>query len=126
MPLHSAIEKRRRRILFVDDHFELLATYERAFRQHEIVLVDTAEKALLEIDRHPDFDLIVCDVLLPTIDGVALYNRVRTLAPELATRFVFATGAGASELERLGVAAVGVPVLEKPFGMARIRALLGP
>jgi CheY-like chemotaxis protein len=118
-------EKRRRRILFVDDHFDLLSTYERAFRHHEIVLVDTAEKALAELERHADFDLIVCDVLLPNIDGVALYRRVRAQTPEVAARFVFATGVTEpEERSKIGLDELGVPILEKPFGMGRIRQLL--
>ena len=71
-------------MLFVEDHPDVLAMYERTFRHHEIILVDTGELALKAIRQQRDFDLVVCDLLLPDIDGVEVYRRVRQMEPELA------------------------------------------
>jgi CheY-like chemotaxis protein len=120
----KATEARRRRMLFVEDHPELLAIYERTFRHHEIILVDTGELALTAIRQQRHFDLVVCDLLLPDIDGVEVYRRARQMEPELAARFVFATAADTRQRFQSSLEAVDVPILEKPFGMRLIRELL--
>lgn len=118
-----AVDERRRRVLFIEDHAELLATYERTFRHHEVVLCTTGELALVTLGCR-DFDLIVCDLHLPGIDGLTVYHRVRATAPELARRFVFATASATRERFRESLEKVDVPVLEKPFGMRVLREML--
>lgn len=60
-------------------------------------------------------DLLLCDLHLPALDGAALLSQITHLAPELATRVVFATG-DASEFGGRDVFEVrGRPCLGKPF-----------
>ena len=119
-----AVEAKRRRVLFVEDHSDLRATYERAFRHHEIVLVETGEEALEAIKRQRDFDLVVCDLVLPGIDGIEVFKQTRARYPELAARLVFATGTDSSQQFQDTLETVDIPILEKPFGMAMLRELL--
>lgn len=70
------------------------------------------------------YDLIVSDLRMPGIDGVALHAWIAAERPELLTRIAFATG------DTLGVAAarfldqVKRPVLEKPFTPEAVRRFL--
>jgi CheY-like chemotaxis protein len=120
----NAVEARRRRVLFVEDHSDLRATYERVFRHHEIVLVETGEEAIEAIKRQRDFDLVVCDLVLPGIDGIEVFKQARALHPELATRFVFATGIDSRQQFQEVLETIDVPILEKPFGMGLLRDML--
>jgi len=120
----TAVEARRRRVLFVEDHSGLRATYERVFGHHEIVLVETGEEALETIKRQRDFDLVVCDLVLPGIDGIEVFKQTRANHPELAARFVFATGSDSREQFQETLETIDVPILEKPFGMGMLRDLL--
>ncbi|MEJ7601174.1 MAG: response regulator [Kofleriaceae bacterium] len=122
--ISRAVETRRRRLLFIEDHTELLATYERVFRHHEIVLVESGEAALDTLRRQDNFDLIVCDLVLPGIDGIEVFKRARVISPEIGARFVFATGSNNRQLFQQSLETMDVPVLEKPFGMALLRELV--
>jgi CheY-like chemotaxis protein len=60
-------------------------------------------------------DLLVSDVLLPTMPGPELAQRVQRLRPEIRVLFMSATP------ERAGV---DVPVLRKPFDIAELAAAI--
>jgi CheY-like chemotaxis protein len=120
----KTVEARRRRVLFIEDHSDLRATYERVFRHHEIVLVETGEEALHTLKRQRDFDLIVCDLVLPGIDGIEVFKQARASYPEVAARFVFATGIDSRQRFQDELETIDVPILEKPFGMGMLREIL--
>ncbi len=60
------------------------------------------------------FDVVVCDLMMPGIDGVAIYKRFLEDSPYLASRTIFCTGGAFGERARQFVARTGRPVLEKP------------
>jgi len=120
-----AVEAKRRRLLFIEDHTELLATYERVFRHHEIVLVETGEEGLETLKRQRDFfDLVICDLVLPGIDGIEVFKRARAADPEMVSRFVFATGSNTRQEFQAELEMIDVPILEKPFGIRMLREML--
>ena len=88
------------------------------------MLVESGEEALETLRRQDNFDLIICDLVLPGIDGIEVFKRARASRPEIATRFVFATGTNNRHLFQQSLETVDVPVLEKPFGMALLRDLV--
>jgi two-component system NtrC family sensor kinase len=125
-PLRQPVEDGRLRLMFVDDEPTILRSYKRAFgRDHDVTAVGNGKDALAALERDPGFDMIVCDLSMPTMSGMQLYQRVHDRWPSLAERFVFATG-GASQRE-LEDFLHSVPnrVLEKPFEMSVLRDLIG-
>lgn len=86
-------------------------------------LVDRAtngEDALTLIDGQ-SYDLIVCDLKMPKLDGPSLYRRLAAIKPALAKRMVFVTGdVAGTEAERF-LEECGCRWLAKPF---RLRDLV--
>jgi len=69
-----------------------------------------------------DFAAVICDIGLPRLSGVELYERATFARPEMATRFVFLTGGNAAAqhfLERPDIRSV-----QKPFVRAELAAIL--
>jgi L-alanine-DL-glutamate epimerase-like enolase superfamily enzyme len=67
------------------------------------------------------WDAVLCDLMMPSVTGDAVYEAVLAARPALAARFAFLTG-GATTAEAEGfLARVGRPVLLKP--MADVAAL---
>jgi PAS domain S-box-containing protein len=78
------------------------------------------EDALARV-RERTYDLIVCDLKMPRLDGPAFYRALATLRPALTGRVVFVTGdIAGTEAERF-LAESGSRWLPKPF---RLRELL--
>jgi CheY-like chemotaxis protein len=72
------------------------------------------EEALARV-RQNTYDLVICDLKMPRVDGMALYRAIAAASPVLARRVIFVTGdvAGA-EAERF-LEESGCRWLAKPF-----------
>jgi signal transduction histidine kinase len=72
------------------------------------------EEALARV-RQKGYDLVICDLKMPRVDGMALYRAIAAASPSLARRVIFVTGdvAGA-DAERF-LEESGCRWLAKPF-----------
>ena len=106
-------------VLVVDDEepvLDLLRLYlQRLGHQPEVA--HSGEEALLKIDRQ-EYDLIICDVRMPGVDGHQVYQYVKNKYPELLSRLIFVTGDTLHETTHKFLEECGCPVLIKPFLLA--------
>ena len=88
--------------------------------------VDTAEDGGVARERLAarDYDLIITDLKMPGSGGRELYEEVVRQRPDLADRFVFATGDVVSTEAREFFRKTGRPFLEKPFDVRDLRRLV--
>lgn len=102
------------RILFAEDDQALRAVLalnlERA--GHRVTAVSDGTDALAQLQRDTDYDLLLTDVLMPELDGIALSRHARALAPHM--RIVFITGF-AAVATRASQSIDRAHVLSKPF-----------
>jgi len=118
---------RRGRVLVVDDEPAIA----RALRlgladEHDVAIAASGREALavlLGTDGGP-FDVILCDLMMPDLGGIELYEQLHAERPELADRVVFVTGGAFTPQAREFMDRAGVPRLEKPFEIDRVRALV--
>lgn len=66
------------RVLLVDDDEAVLAIYARVLRanKHEVACASSAPAAI-ELLKQSNFDVVVTDVRMPSMDGIALLERIR-------------------------------------------------
>ncbi len=111
------------RILIIDDE-ELLATaLARSLRTHEVHTASRGAEALA-LARKIQFDVILCDLIMPEMTGMDVFEKLGQDNPELQRRFVFMTGATVTSEAQRFTEQVGVPVLRKPFSRAQLMAVL--
>jgi PAS domain S-box-containing protein len=118
---------RRPRVLVIDDEPALTKILERLLaRDCEVVVTNQGREAiaLLVDPDQPAFDVILCDLMMPEPGGEAVYAQVTSKRPELAARFVFMTGGAFTPQGRHFLDTVAAPVLEKPFDLGRLRAVV--
>ena len=119
------VDQREARALLVEDERivgELLAE----FLALEGYVVDRAMdgREALELVRRRDYTLIVSDVRMPDVDGLALYYELRIVRPEVVRRMVFVTGDIMGTATRRFLEETRLPYLEKPFTLAEFQAAL--
>jgi CheY-like chemotaxis protein len=115
----------RRRVLVVDDDRGVCEALRAALSaDHDVVLADSSQAAMALVRHGDQFDLILCDVHMPEVSGIGLYQELRTVSPDLAGRLVFMTAGTFTQRGRDFLAAVDRPMLEKPIDLSAIRAIL--
>jgi two-component system response regulator MprA len=126
-PPPSGDGRRTERVLVVDDDRSLRRMLERALEAEgfEVTVARDGAFALLETERAAP-DVIVLDVTMPALDGLAVCRRLR--AKGLATPILMLTARDAIPDRVAGFDAGADDYLVKPFALeellARLRALL--
>lgn len=109
------------RILVVDDEEQVRSIMNKILsRKHKVVAVSSGAEALelLQIDR--DFDLILCDLMMPNVSGIDLHQWLIKDHPNLASRLIFATGGAFTPKARDYLAKVNVQRVDKPFSAKKL------
>jgi CheY-like chemotaxis protein len=57
--------------------------------EFEVKVATDSHQALASVMAGDWYDIVLCEVMMPGMDGVQLRNRVHAASPELAARFVF-------------------------------------
>lgn len=118
---------RRRRVLVVDDETLLARSIELQLKdEHDVECVATGQDALDRLKKEQTFDLVLCDMMLPDISGIDVYERARAFNNGSHERFVFMTGGSFSPRVLKFLREHEVPFLEKPFTAEQLKELLEP
>jgi len=121
-PSHSP---RRGRVLVLDDDpLVARALTNLLKREHEVVERHRATEALDLLREGQRFDVILCDVLMPDMDGAAFFEALSRGLPELTETVVFMTGGAFTPRTTAFVENLKTPVIAKPFDAAKLRALV--
>jgi CheY-like chemotaxis protein len=118
-----ARDARRGSILVVDDEPLVCRLVEALLgAQHHVTAVAHGADALARFVAGERFDLVLCDLSMPEITGMDLYDRVRELAIDQAERMVFLTGGAFTPRARAFLEVR--PHLEKPFDLPALESLV--
>jgi CheY-like chemotaxis protein len=112
-------------VLIVDDELLVADSIRRLLAdEFEVIALTDPFAALSRIAAGDWFDVILCDVMMPGLNGVELLGRVTPIAPDVAERFVFITGG--ILLPHVQTLLDGIPnlVLAKPFDYQALRELI--
>jgi CheY-like chemotaxis protein len=92
-PTETAISHDIKSILLLDDDIDLAYTLKHLLESHNFVVttVGNGVEGVREIMRF-DFDVVMCDMMMPHMPGDMFYYAVERTKPELCKRFIFITG----------------------------------
>jgi len=123
--IEDATKARDPRVLVIDDDDDLRALVVRVVKQAGYA-VDSVGDGQAGLDRLAEqtYDVIVSDLHMPGMDGVAFYREVERRNPVAARRVVFMTLHSNSEEYRDFLQRVHAPVLNKPFTLDEFRSML--
>jgi len=124
-PPAVAVQPRRGRILIVDDEPLIVKLLVHVIGDaHDVVAAGGGREALAIIDADRTFDLILCDLTMPDLNGIDLHERLEDAHPELLDRLVFLTGGAHTPRARAFVARADIVVIEKPVETAALLRLI--
>jgi CheY-like chemotaxis protein len=106
----------------VDDEPLVARSLQRILsREHDVEVADRARVALDRIAGGEKFDMVLCDLMMPDVSGMAFYDEVAILDPSLQERIVFVTGGAFTEAAHDFLERVANLRLEKPVDPAVLR-----
>ncbi|MFQ5520720.1 MAG: response regulator, partial [Candidatus Methylomirabilia bacterium] len=85
--------------------------------------VETAGDGAMALDslRERTYEVILCDIRMPELDGPGLYRELERRHPGLRERVIFITGDELRPETREFLEATGAPRLGKPFDQEEVR-----
>ncbi|MCA9618401.1 MAG: response regulator [Myxococcales bacterium] len=115
---------RRGRVLVVDDDALVGRSIRRILgERHDVVNVPGGAEALRELDTYDGgFDVILCDMMMPRMQGWELYDAIERSWPALASRIIFISGGTLGGRAAEFIERVDNACLLKPFDMDQLRA----
>jgi len=117
----AAAPRGRGRLLIVDDEVRLANLLLALIgERHEVRVATSAAEALATLRTGENFDVVLCDLMMPEMTGMDLYEVVGRERPELTSRFVFLTGGAFTERASAFVARSDVSTILKPFDLLEL------
>jgi CheY-like chemotaxis protein len=110
------------RVLVIDDEAVMHRLMTRALRGYEVVALDDARQALALLAAGEQFQVIICDLNMPGMSGVAFHKALSAIPPRAADEMLFFTGGAVSDEAALFLQKVRGRVLQKPVEVSRLRA----
>lgn len=103
------------RILIIDDEALVLRGMKRLLSsKHEVVIAQGGKEGLRIIDEDPAFDVVLCDLMMPVLDGPELHQEILQRAPALVDRMIFYSGGAFTPRVQAFIGSMVNPLLKKP------------
>ena len=125
-----ATTNKRGTVLVIDDEPLILKVVQSLLApEHDVTCEPRAESALERIVRGERFDAILCDLMMPDMTGMDVYDGIVGIAPKQAEAMLFLTGGAFTQRAQEFLERLPNSTIEKPFDAstltARVRKLVG-
>jgi CheY-like chemotaxis protein len=112
-------------VLVVDDEPMMVRAIQRLLEgDYEVVATTDPIDAVAQLRQGRRFDAILCDLMMPTLSGMEVYDAIRKIEPDQARRMVFMTGGAFTSAVLAFLESVENARIEKPLERAALRDLL--
>jgi len=112
----------RGKILLVDDNKDLRTDFRLWYEEYDITEASCAREALDILKKPNELDLIILDVQMPGMDGLAALELIKTIAPEKSV--IIMTGFSTKDTAIHALTARADNYIEKPFFFIKDRAAI--
>jgi CheY-like chemotaxis protein len=111
-------------LLVIDDEPLVARALMRALKPHQVRHARGGREALGLLATGDEYDLILCDVMMPDLSGMDVYDELSRNRPELIGRLVFMTGGAFTDRAEHFRRRISNPFLDKPLDLGKVRDLL--
>jgi two-component system cell cycle sensor histidine kinase/response regulator CckA len=115
-PPRTLLPPRRARVLLVDDEANLRTSLGQILgAEHEVREAASGAEVLELLRGGERYDVLLCDLMMPEMSGIDLFDAIERLDDAQARRVIFLTGGAFTPRAQEFMARVPNPRLEKPF-----------
>ncbi len=113
---HDSIAAKPKKVLLLEDDpsFKEIMTDFLRESGYQVVAVQNGVEGVHEV-LASDFEVILCDMMMPTLPGDMFYRAVERMRPHLCERFIFMTGHRGNHKVNEFITNVCGTMLGKPF-----------
>ena len=116
---------RRVRVLVVDDDSAVANALRLMLEDdHDVTSVASGREALRMLVRSDEYDIVLCDLMMPEVSGMDLFEALQLNCPGRERHLVFMTGGAFTPEAARFLKQVPNARIEKPFDMDSVRTLL--
>ena len=112
-------------ILVIDDEPSFASVLAGVLRRdgHSVDIAENGKVALGMLATQP-YDLFLCDLRMPELDGVTFFERLAQQYPHLCHRVIFLTGDTLGSESMVFLEQCGQPWVSKPCRIADVRSAM--
>lgn len=104
------------RVLLIDDEPLLRSVTTQLLEpDYDVQTANDGDEALKLLAGNSAFDVVICDLMMPNMDGPAFWEAIGGVAPHLRQRLVFMTGGAFTPRAQTFLKQHAFAVLQKPF-----------
>ncbi|GMV38683.1 MAG: hypothetical protein AMXMBFR64_03990 [Myxococcales bacterium] len=116
----------RARILVIDDEPFIGRVVARSLSgDHDVTVSSSGGEALSVLRTGQSFDLILCDLMMPGMTGMDLFEAIEAEWPAMVDRVVFLTGGAFTARARTFLSGRQGRLIDKPFTSDDLRGYVG-
>jgi len=121
-----ATDPAARAVLLVDDEGCIRASVSRVLERagYVVTLAASGAEALVRV-RAERYAAVICDLRMPGLSGIALFDQLQQAAPGLAGRILVASGDLSQPDTTVFLERSGAPALLKPYGIRELLEAVG-
>lgn len=105
----------RHRVLLIDDEPLVLRSLKRLLVGHEVDVARSGPEGLELLAGATHYDVIFCDLMMPEMDGAAVFSEIESRFPERVRHVVFCSGGVFTKRTKELVERSCRPLVEKPL-----------
>lgn len=109
------------RILIVDDDPKVARVLSIGLKPWKVRIAEDGPEALTLIEGGEPFDVVICDLVMPTYSGLDILGRLVQLDPEWERRFLFLSGGALDDDTARYLQRCQTAFLQKPVTAAKLR-----
>jgi len=106
----------RPRVLLIDDETALLVASRRLYGStYDLTTVSSGLEAIALMEQGAVWDAVICDLMMPAMDGAAVFDWIRQHRPDLVPRLLFTSGGAFTPRGTAFADEMGDRILQKPM-----------
>jgi PAS domain S-box-containing protein len=119
------VQTQGKTILIIDDEPSMQRALGRLLKRrgHEVTMAASGLEALVALEACA-YEIILCDMRMPDLDGAGFYRELERRHPHLVSRVIFLTGDVLSPEAAAFFAQIDNPRFEKPFEAQAVQRMI--